>query len=61
MRPYTRAVFLLRCKQLGFSTEELDYYTVGQILDLLIEQHNDGEKWPIKGDGAMLRGMFMGQ
>ena len=39
--------------------EELDFVTVGRVLDLCIEQHNDHEKWPVKGDGAMLRQMFM--
>lgn len=39
--------------------DELDYFTVGRIFDLLIEQHNDRENWPIIGDGAMLRQNFM--
>ena len=59
MRPFTQHLFFLRCKQLGFSMEELDFVTVGRVLDLCIEQHNDHEKWPVKGDGAMLRQMFM--
>ena len=50
---------MLRCKQLGLTMEELDYFTVGRIFDLLIEQHNDRENWPIKGNGAMMRQNFM--
>ena len=38
---------------------ELDCFTVGRIIDLLIEQHNDAQQWPVKGDGAMLRQHFM--
>jgi len=54
-------ILLLRCKQLGFSIDELDYFTVGRIWDLYIEKHNDEQKWPVKGDGSMLRQMFMGK
>lgn len=50
----------MRCKQLGFTLEELDFFTVGRVIDLLIEQHNDGQQWPIMGNGAMLRQHFMG-
>lgn len=52
---------MLRCKQLGFSIDELDYFTVGRIMDFYIEAHNDKQQWPVKGDGAMLRNMFMGR
>ena len=52
---------MLRCKQLGFNIDELDFFTVGRIWDMYIEKHNDEQKWPIKGDGSMLRQMFLGK
>lgn len=37
----TTALFLLRCKQLGFSLDELDQLSTGQIFDVFTESGND--------------------
>lgn len=41
----TTALFLLRCKQLNFSLEELDELSFGQILDVFTEGGNDNYKY----------------
>ena len=37
----TTALFLLRCKQLGFTLSELDELSTGQIFDVFTEGGND--------------------
>lgn len=37
----TTALFLLRCKQIGFTIEDLDYLSLGAIYDVFIEFGND--------------------
>lgn len=37
----TTALFLLRCKQMGFSIEELDCLSLGAIYEVFIESGND--------------------
>lgn len=59
VRPINRVVLRLHGLQLGLSIEDMDLLTVGQLLDLFNEMHNDRQEWPIKGDGSMLRQMFM--
>jgi hypothetical protein len=44
----TTPLFLLRCKQLGFSMEELDLLTIGEINDMFTEQDNDSFKYKQK-------------
>jgi hypothetical protein len=44
---------------MGLTLDDLDALTVGQLMDLITETHNDKQQWPIKGTGAMLRQMFM--
>ncbi len=44
---------MLRAKNLGLSLEELCYLTIGEIVDMCIEQGNDNEEWaykPTQGD-----------
>lgn len=38
--------YLLRCKQLGLSIDELDYLSCGMVWDLLTEQSNDECDYP---------------
>ena len=42
----TTALFTLRCKQVGFSLDELDTISVGQVLDIFTESGNDNYKYP---------------
>ena len=37
----TTALFLLRCKQIGFTLNELDELSTGQIFDCFTESGND--------------------
>lgn len=59
VRNMNRVIFRLRALQMGLSLDDLDCVTCGQLLDLMTEAHNDKQQWPVKGDGAMLRKMFM--
>ena len=36
---------MLRAKTLGLSIEELCYLTIGEVVDMCIEQNNDNEEW----------------
>lgn len=62
MKPTTRdpngAVFMLRCAQLGLSDEALQGMTIGMVYDLLTEQANDNEEYPVKGDQEDIRKIF---
>ncbi len=48
----TTPLFLLRCKQLGFSMTELDLLTIGLINDMFTERENDEYDYPMKADQA---------
>ena len=48
VRPFTTALFVIRALQLGIPITELDYFTVGDIYDLLTESGNDREEWAKK-------------
>lgn len=37
----TTPLFLLRCCQIGVSVLDMEYLTIGLILDMLIEKSND--------------------
>lgn len=47
-REYNTSVFLLRCKELGFSFRELFYFDYGEIQDVIIERSNDHEEYDYK-------------
>ena len=42
----TTPLFLLRCKQLGLSMQELELLTIGLIDDMFIEKENDDFDYP---------------
>ena len=42
------AIFMLRCAQLGLSDEALGCMSMGMVMDMLIEQGNDHEKYPTR-------------
>lgn len=44
-RPFTAALFLLRCLEIGLRLEDLDEMTVGTVYDLFIERARDKEEW----------------
>ena len=54
------AIFMLRCADLGLSDEALDGMSMGMVYDMLIEQANDHESYPIKGRPGGLKAFFGG-
>lgn len=44
----TTALFMLRCKQIGFSFFELDCLPLSLVMGVFVEQGNDGYDYPIK-------------
>lgn len=47
-RELTTAMFLLRCKDLGLSIQELSSITVGMVFDMLIEKSNDSFTYDVQ-------------
>jgi hypothetical protein len=37
----TTALFLLRCVEIGISIKDLEYLTIGLVLDIFCEKSND--------------------
>ena len=46
-REITSALILLRCKQLGLTLEDLDVLDLGAVMDMAVEQANDGYEYPV--------------
>ena len=40
-RPFTTALFMLRCAQLGLAVSDLDLLTLGMVNDMITEKAND--------------------
>ncbi|MCQ2369392.1 MAG: hypothetical protein MJ007_02815 [Paludibacteraceae bacterium] len=51
-------LFVLRALQLGIKFEELDYFTVGEIYDLITESGNDREEWDRKATQEDIKALF---
>ena len=47
-RELTTAMFLLRCKELGLSIQELRSITVGMVFDMIIERNNDNFTYDVQ-------------
>lgn len=43
----TTPLFLLRCLQLGLSIHDLDYLTIGLVLDMFTEKGNDEYEYAV--------------
>lgn len=41
----TTPLFLLRCLEIGISITELDYLTIGMVMDIWTEKANDSVKY----------------
>ena len=48
VREETGATFMLRCAELHLSDEALEGMTMGMVYDMLIEQSNDHEQYPVR-------------
>lgn len=42
--------YLLRCKQLGLSVDEMDCLSCGMVWDMMAEQSNDSYEYPKVAD-----------
>ena len=45
----TSALLILRAKQVGFTLDEVDSLTWGQLMDVIAESSNDSYKYPKMG------------
>ena len=41
----TTALFLLRCKECGFTLDEIDLLSVGALFDVFTEKNNDSAEY----------------
>ena len=44
----TTALFMLRCKELGVTIDELDHLEFGFVADMMTEKGNDEYQYPYK-------------
>ena len=47
-REINAATYLLRCKQIGLTFDEIDALEVGMVWDLMTEMANDNVEYPLK-------------
>lgn len=52
---------MLRCAELGLSSEDLDDMTMGMVYDMLTEKANDKEEYPIKAKPGTMAAFFRGE
>lgn len=51
---------MLRCAELGLSSQDLDEMSIGMVMDMLTEKMNDHEDYDIKAPGGSLSSFFNG-
>lgn len=54
-------MFMLRCAQFGLSDEALRNMTMGMVYDMLTEEANDREDYPIEATQADINSFFGGR
>lgn len=52
------AIFMLRCAKLGLSDEALSNMTMGMVYDMLTEEANDREEYPLEGTQEDIKAFF---
>ena len=52
---------MLRCAELGLSTEDLDELTMGMVYDMITEKGNDHEKYDKKAPVGSMAAFFKGE
>ena len=52
---------MLRCAELGLSTEDLDELTMGMVYDMITERGNDHEKYDKKAPAGSMAAFFKGE
>ena len=60
VREETGATFMLRCAELHLSDEALADMTMGMVYDMLVEQANDHEEYPVKAPQEDIDSFFGG-
>lgn len=55
------AIFMLRCAHFGLSDEALEDMTMGMVYDMLTEEANDREEYPIEATQADIDSFFGGK
>lgn len=55
------AIFMLRCARFGLSDEALSNMTMGMVYDMLTEEGNDREEYPIKATQDDITAFFGGR
>lgn len=56
----TVGLFLLRAAELGIKVNDLEYYEVGDIFDMIIERSNDHEEYPQQATDSDIKRLFGG-
>lgn len=51
---------MLRCAELGLSSQDLDELSIGMVMDMLTEKANDHEKYDIKAPAGSMAAFFNG-
>lgn len=54
----TGALFMLRCKEMGLSDDDLADMSMGMVLDMAIEKGNDSYEYPYKATQADIQAFF---
>lgn len=49
---------MLRCARLGLSDEALENMTMGMVFDMLTEEGNDREEYPLEATQEDIRSFF---
>ena len=52
------AIFMLRCAHFGLSDEALSTMTMGMVYDMLTEEGNDREEYPIEATADDIKAFF---
>lgn len=52
------AIFMLRCAHFGLSDEALQSMTMGMVYDMLTEEANDREEYPVKATQDDIKAFF---
>ena len=50
IRKMNTAIFMLRCKELGLSVDDLENIEYGLVQDMMIEKSNDRHDYPYKAE-----------
>lgn len=52
------AIYMLRCAHFGLSDQALENMTMGMVYDMLTEEGNDREEYPIEANQDDIRSFF---